>query len=296
MRWPPPAIPGPGWIAAALSAVQDTKIVARIEGELVAVANHALVADGIEPGQLEEIAGSLTRLRGALEIALAHEVDPAQRIEVAADRLVRVPIADLARIGYTITLRLATRARTLRAAYGIERLEDDDRALFEALSRRRPRVCHLGIERAFGGPDDVVWVDERIRRLEGLFAGAAELGALDHTFEGAVIPPEAERTIDVLIATAAARALAGGGFVPEPFDAEALADLADRLGVQGGPRFGDADLERARATLQPLEGEVAVTVTEAVEGALVRLADALWPLVGVDRIDPRFVGVVLHRV
>ncbi|MEQ9497763.1 MAG: DUF6178 family protein [Deltaproteobacteria bacterium] len=284
-----------GLFSAALSAVRDAKQIQRIEGDLVAVANRTLVADGAEPGELEALTASLSRLRGYLEIALAHQVEPARRIEVGADRLERVPIADLARVGYTITLRLGQRARALSNKYGVERLEDDDRALFEALGRKRPRLSHLGIERGFDGPDDVVWVEDRVARLEGLLAGASALQLLDVALEGAIEPPPAERTIDVLIATAAARAVRGDGFVATPLDAEALADLADRLGVEGGPRFGEADVVRAQEALAPLEDDVRAVMRDAVEGALVRLADALWPLVGAT-IDPRFVGVVLRRL
>ena len=290
------AVLNDGLFSAALETIADPKLVTRLEGDLVPVANRALIADGAEPGHLEALTATLTRVKGYIEIALAHGAAPEDRLRTAADRLPRVPLGELVRIGYTITLQLAARARKIALARGLERLDDDDRALFEALGRRRPQLSHLGIERAFGGPDDVLWVDERITRLEGLFAGAETLGVLSHSPSGVIVPPEAERTIDVLVATAAARAVLGEAFLPEPLGGEALADLADRLAAAGGPVFTKADRLRALAPLDALEAPVREALVDEIEGALVRLADVLWPLVGVDRIDPRFVGVVLRRV
>lgn len=283
-----------GLFSAAMSRL-DAKTITWIESNLVPVANRALVADGVEPGQLEEVTATLTRMKGYVEIALAHGVDEERWTEVAADRLARVPIAELFRIGYTVTTRLKTRARALLSEYPAALFDDDDRPLLEALTMRRPRLSHLGVERAFGGPEDVTWVDGRLARLERLIEAAEELDILNDP-AGTVLPPAAERTIDVLMATASARAVLEDRFSARPFTAEELADLADRLAVAGGPAFAPADVEQAVTALSSRSPQMAGMLADEVASALLRVADVLWPLAGASHIDPRFVGVVLTRV
>ena len=102
-------------------------------------------------------------MKGYVEIALAHGVDEERWTEVAADRLARVPIAELFGIGYTITKRVASRARVLLSDYPSPLFDDDDRPLLEALTMRRPRLSHLGVERAIAV---VEFLEDMARRHE----------------------------------------------------------------------------------------------------------------------------------
>jgi hypothetical protein len=253
--------------------------VARIEGDLLPLANEILVADGVSPGAIDEIRAALLHVRGYLEIALSLEAgeDP----EAAAERLAAHPIRVLFRVGYGRALALATRARAILAERAFAELLGDERSILEHLDRKRPRAAsELG--------EPVPFDADRFRRigaalddLEALSAAWASLG-FELPADPRLEPPAPERTADLWLTTAAARAVIDGRFVPIPFDGPSLGELAKKLRAKIEPSI-------------PLEGAARAAVAARVARGLARVADAL-ALVGPSEIDPRFVDGLVRVI
>jgi hypothetical protein len=298
----------------AMSELTDEKIVQRIEGDLVPAANSILIADGRDPGDLEGLKASLSALKGYLEIALGHGVPEGERIEAAKVRLTTFHLIELFRVGYTLTLRIAARARRVIARS--LKLEDVEQAVLDALGRKRPRyspVLEPVAERILKGvPAKEAFEKagyapraaepgrafQSLAELEATEAAVAELEELAEALErgsfvlaadnGLVVPPAPERTVLVLIATATARLLLKQKFEARPLDAEALLDLADVV-AESDPVKLESEVVTA------LEGQPKAIVSRAKK-SLLTLRQALSPLVGASEIDPRFVGIVLCRL
>ncbi|MEM7678062.1 MAG: DUF6178 family protein, partial [Myxococcota bacterium] len=102
------------------------------------------------------------------------------------------------------------------------------------------------------------------------------------------LPPE-EQTFDVELTTAVAHAMVGRAYAVAPLTAEQLADAADGLQRDANerPSFTAERVERAVQAVggAPLRGRV--------ERLLTDFAEQLWPHVGQDRIDPRYVEAVI---
>lgn len=297
----------------AMASLGDDSLVRRIEGDLVPAANAILIADGREPGDLVGLKTSLLALRGYLEIALAHQAPPERAVEIAAARLAGLHLSELFRAGYTVTVHLAARAKALT---GKLKLDGAEQAVLEALSKRRPRYAPVldkiaaGLARGLGeGPALGAGLDEAqvlapprpfgsgaeleaarlwVESLEALAQALEAQGWKDGPDVGVVIPPPQERSTQVLIATATAQLLLGHPFRPVALGAEALLDLADRVGPADAQAL--ADLVAAR-----LAGQPAALVQRGQVGAEA-LRQALLPLVGASEIDPRFLGIVLCRL
>ncbi len=269
-----------GLFSEAMDRLSATEM-ERVAGDLVPVANAALVADGREPGDLGGVEETLLRMRGYLELALAHGVPGAQRVEVAAERLRQQPVATLFRVGHTLTQKRKTRALRLSKHPALrlgERplglLESGELAVVEALLSPRPRFLstldplaarlaagepesklwevwpEIGLPRPFGAPEELAAVDYVLSALEALasYAAANDLRA---DAEGDVLPALPERNATVLVTTAAANVLLGRPFAVQPLQ---LADL-ERLGALlpghgGWPTSLAARIERGLAEVK----------------------------------------------
>ncbi len=319
-----------GLLQEALQGIEDPSQMRRLEGDLVAVANKALVADGVAPSQVEAMHEVLQRLRGYVEIALAEGAEPARRREVATERLLHGHLERLFRVGYTLTVRVAGRARRLLegSALGdgsrdlaLRRLSVAEQGVMEALLLRRPRVSGaveplvaLVLEQdrgALGADVDLVldpgasevrrpfasWADLTAVRwvledLERFVAAWTERPPARPDIEGEVNLPPEERTLDVELTTGAAMVVLGRPYAVAPFSANDLADLADLIRRDDGqsPRF---PTDAVAAAIDVAGGRA---MRYRVARALGGLAEQLWPHVGRDHIDPRFVDAVLTRL
>jgi hypothetical protein len=298
-----------GLLRAGLRELRDPELVHAIEGELVPLANAALVAEHVEPGDLDRLGEVLDRVRAYLELALAYggEGDPAQ---IAAERLSRLPLRTIFAAGWSITFELGARARRLvqRGVFRVRDqnlglLEERDRMVLEALILRRPMYSTIlererpAASRSIRSPADVERIESALLELESLAdaASAYDLARSNLSLEGRLEPPEpSERSVDMLLTTIAASALLGRGPQLLPLDQNALLELAQRVKEAS---FPEDQLEAAIVRLAtPLGGVTSAPYAERVRKGLRALAEALAPFQGRDDLDPRFVGEVVRRL
>jgi hypothetical protein len=297
-----------GLFHQAMSLLDSNELVRRIEGDLVPLANEILVADGAEPGAIEGLRESLTRMRGYIEIGLGYGAAQSL-LETAVQRLKLQPVRTLFRVGYGVTLSLKTRAQKLLGlAPFAMMLSDAERALLGALTLKRPRASRVvapmlerdGIvldedqiaDLIPWGPGVVAALERALDDLEGLADAYAKLDVGSVPVEGVLEPPPEERTIELWLTTGAARALLGGRFELLPCEGSMLMELANRMTGDAG-RF---DVERAILALPPLPDRAQAAAARRIRRGLDVLAENLSPLVGSGAIDPRFVGGVVRRL
>jgi hypothetical protein len=300
-----------GLFHQAMQGIDSNELVRRIEGDLVPLANEILVADGMEPGALESLRESLARMRGYLEIGLAHGAEPPAILETAIRRLRTQPVRTLFRVGYGVTLSFKTRAQRLLAEKRFaSMLSDLERAVLAALALKRPRVSGV-ILPMLTHPERIAYDEAQLadvcpwspaavaalsmvlEDLEGLLevTRALKIDALE--FEGVLEPPAEERTLELWLTTGAAHALIDGAFALAPLDGRGLVALADRLPLRDDRRF---DRDAAIRVMDPLPAPAQAAAARRIRRGLDVLAENLWPLVGSGAIDPRFVGGVVRRL
>ena len=261
-----------------------------LELELVTAANAVLVADAIDPGDLESVRSAVATGRAFVEMGLedASGGDEARAVEVLATTAVK----SLFQRGFGRVLALGWRAERLIAA-GHAGTRDEpllDAPLGEAVSalaRRRP-LYFPGLEaprsewgspaagafepRGFLSSGEVVRTAEALSLAEALAALGARLG-LVRPAAGGVPPPR----LATLYLTALANERLGRAFRPDPLPgheigaaARALADLSDpRLSADGDAGTLLSDLARSRAEELALVRDGAATRPEHVSALLV---------------------------
>lgn len=263
-----------GLFDAAMDGLEDPRRVRRIEGDLVALLNAAIAADGVAPANREAVQAVVSATRGLIELALAHGVTPKDRVSVARARLGQRHISTLFRIGYGLTLNLKARAQKLakRPTFfagetSLGRLDVLSRAVLEALMLRRPRVCiaddrsepePIG-SRPFESADDLARIDGILTELEGLADWLDSSGwVIDADRLPEHVAPElSKRTVDVLFATALLHVLHGDRASVLPFGPDqvrrwasgawppAVGPSALRVAFEGLPPESIGRIERA---------------------------------------------------
>lgn len=294
-----------GLLQAALREIDEPTVVRAIESALVPLANAACVADHVEPGNLEGVEGVLERMRGYIELALSYRASQSELVLAAARRLETHSVRQLFAAGYSITRRLANRAAALVSGGAFARdgdplglLDDDDRAVLEALDQRRP-MYSTGAEgaellrpaqRPFRQPQDVARTAAVLDALAAVTAVAAAMGGLEVPAGPKVAPPAQEHSLGLLLATITAHWLVDGALSLAPFDARQLARLRRALG-------DDADFEGAAAALAEAAGaQPSALLVERLRRSVQPVAESLVDLHGADAIDPRFVDGVLREI
>lgn len=210
--------------------------------ELRALVNRTMVADGIEPGELDTGREVLRRTLGYLSLGLAflarNDTDSAQEF------LLDLPIKEIFRVGYSLTSKLQSKLESLRDNPTLSLIDEDelsllgpdDRAIAESLLRRRPTYAE---DRE---TYDIFKTQEQVDRaafsvgmiafkqmwLFGLHAeSVAELAERIYG-ENLLNPPDAV-TFDSLFATRVANYLLDRDETLEPLDAADLEELAEIL-------------------------------------------------------------------
>jgi hypothetical protein len=106
------------FLGLALAGIDDATRLSTLSAALVALLNRVLVADRIDPAELELVRETAARARDTVSLGLEHAADG--NLERARRVLVETPVHELFRTGYSMTLELARRAQALERAAVVE--------------------------------------------------------------------------------------------------------------------------------------------------------------------------------
>lgn len=250
-----------------------------LELQLLGAGNAVMVADGIDPVDLDQVRAAVAGARAMVELGLGAVAGGEEAR--AAEALVTTPVKRLFQEGFGRVLQLCWRAERLLkgGGAGSRRAPLLDAPLGEALtalSSRRPRYwpgLELPVE-AWGTPAAAVAEGRRFLReadlartaaaldlAEGLAALALELGLATSGAEGAA------PRLSTLYLTALANERSGRPFAPSPLPATDLPGLPARLGALDDPRLasrGEAGALLRSLARRRLE-ELAAHAGEAAE-------------------------------
>ncbi len=318
-----------GLFHRVMSELNDPELEQKIQADLVPLCNSVLVADGSAAGDLEGLQDTLQKVRATIELALSHGLYGAELLPGAVERLRNRHVTELFRVGHTVTLRLRTRALELMRHPALEPLRlaafsDRERLVLEGLLYRRPlyspvldswaqrvaegedgqigRDLSPGAEtdvRPFGREAERKAASQFLAHLEALLAAEThfKLVKKSEDLPETIYPQERfEQSLQVLYTTAAAQKLLGNSFAAQALDGEALLDLCDSLAGIGSA--ADAEFPEIDVKLQASFGELSEVSQKAmghlVQKGLKQLAEQLWPLIGQETIDPRFIEGILR--
>ncbi len=146
-----------------LAEIDDPGTLARVSAALVALLNRVLVADRVDPSEVDDVREVTARARDTLSLGLDHATGG----DVAAARamLERTPLVDVFRGGVSLVDDLARRARVLDRAGVIDPSLDallEPRPLFPCALDPEPTAG----ERPFRTTADLAAVDAYLRDLE----------------------------------------------------------------------------------------------------------------------------------
>lgn len=122
----------------------DTAMLTTLSAELAALHNRTMVADGIEPGEIETGTEVVRRTTGFLSLGL--EFFSRATVETALRIVQEVPLKMIFKVGYSIAMNLQKKAKalmgrpTLSLVEGVpfSLLNPDEAALFEGVTDLRP--------------------------------------------------------------------------------------------------------------------------------------------------------------
>ena len=132
------------FVFQAVKAIRNDQDLRRILFEMRALLNRAVVADGIEPGEIETGREVSRRTLGYLSLGL--QFLSRTDVETAQDYLLEVPIKEIFRVGYSLASKLQKKMESLQERPTLSLIEtdelsllsEDDRAIAESLLRHRP--------------------------------------------------------------------------------------------------------------------------------------------------------------
>jgi hypothetical protein len=233
----------------------------RFQQALLSLHHRALSADGAEPRDLDAGRRTLERVLGLLSVGL--EFGAEREVEVGGRLLASATLAEVFRLGHSLTLQLAQQARRITAdgrlrlslveGQPLSLLPPQERLLLEGLLQARPAYHPVGQEvlAPFTSYDHIEQTAQRLGLLAARITSAFGLLKLDlasiaaAAFQPHTYPPVEAITLDTLLTTAIARAALGDD--PEALVPLSLDDLADLL---AGPIARTRD-ELARAAYDP---------------------------------------------
>jgi hypothetical protein len=276
-------------LLARAAATLDAADREALDMQLITAGNAVLVADAIDPVDLDQVRAAVTGARAMVELGLERlsAGDPARAGVVLAE----TPVKRLFQEGFGRVLELSWRAERLLRAGGAGRrgaplLDAPLGELLEALAARRPRF-HPGLERPqedwgtpavaaleprrFLGSADLALAASALDLCEGLVALARQLELVPASGDG-----ETPR-LSALYLTALANQRLGRRFEPAPIPAGELRAAVAALAPIEDPRLtaaGEAGalllgLARGQAEALALTLDRAVASPELVTELLV---------------------------
>ena len=284
-----------GLLAKSLNRVEPI-VASRIEADLLAVMNSTLVADRIDPADLDAVREALERVRGYINIALGYKPAEVSVDSEAEHRLRTHHVSTLSRVGYTLTLRLSHRVRRLLnheglGGLGLSALNAAETAKAEALLLKRPL---FNAEKPFENVIDYQHAERFVETLELLAEFSKEAGLFAFELGSNVLPTdERERDLDTRLVSGAFHMMLGHEFRIDGLREEELVELLDRLGASSCAGSFEDGPTIAR-TLAERFSQGNRFIADYIESLLNKMAVLLFPLVGSERVDLRFVEGVLR--
>jgi hypothetical protein len=235
-------------LARALSGL-DPSTTEAVAQELAAAGNAAIVADGVDPSDVEEARAAVAGARFLLELGLSR-LAAGDEVRAAAV-LAELPLKRISQEGAGQLIGLSARAARLLASgrAGTRAAPFLDAPLGEALaalSARRPRTVpglgepreRWGTPAAAAGPprrllshDDLARAEAAVALGEALVALAAELGLTPAAGDAAA------PRLSTLYLTALANERLGRPFTPAPLPPGEATEAARRLADLSDPRL-----------------------------------------------------------
>ncbi|MDY0267756.1 DUF6178 family protein [Trichloromonas sp.] len=227
--------------------------------ELTYLVNKVLTAERVDVGDLIQVQAVTEEVYRYLNLALEELADGEVGRGISIFDEIYLEI--LYRVGFSLTLRLGQRAKSVRQSPVGPYLDGPFRALVEALLRKKPRFFEgilqtdRGGERPFATRGELLLAEEWLDRLETrmrLFDGRLgfELPASENLDLAGCHPDHVDDlALSDFFLTALANRLLGRPFVPAPIPRSDLAELHGRV-----CRAGKLDVSLREETLHFLEG------------------------------------------
>jgi len=230
------------YVFRVVQSIQNDDDLRSIMFQLRALLNRAMVADGIEPGEIDTGRPVVRRTLGYLSLGL--EFLARSDIERAQQLVLRHPLKELFRAGYSLTAKLQAKFESLRDEPTLTILEKDelsllspdDRAVAESLMRQRPTYAAdrntFDIFKSQEQLDETAFsvgmIAFKQMWLFGLHADSvAEIGELVYGDETLNSPDSV--TFDLLFATRVAQFLTGGDDPLAPLESSTVEELAETV-------------------------------------------------------------------
>ena len=287
------------YLDAALRGL-DTAEREHAEDELRGVANHALVAELADPGDLEAVRRVGEMVRDYLSLGLEHLSggEPSRASEVVRD----TPLTRVFQVGFSLTLALKFRADRLMKA-PLARVEDtplllsEEAAAVEALRLKRPRralrvsgaepVPFRSLRELASSEALLARAEAQLELFRGLLGGSEEPARQVLARFGLGLPMLG---LERLFSATVAMAVLDGRVDPRPVPQGRTVELGERLfeGTAQAPRLRPSAAERALSVLEPtVPAEARPEVRRLVNTTLERLLGELGtPYLQEGRFDP----------
>jgi hypothetical protein len=267
--------------------------------EMASVVNKVIMADRVAMGDVEQVAGVISKVDAYLNLAL--EWLAGQDVAAAKECLATCYWEDLFRIGHSFTLKLQRRAAVVGKTSVAPYLDPNARACVAALSQFPPLFFEgvadatRGGTRLFTSIADIHAVEKWLGRIEvqrqifedALQFALPEPALLDLT--GCQPEQADEVTLVEFFLTSLANRLLGRDFQPLPIAEEELAGLHGMVSQSGmlNPRLREETVKWLES-LVPGGGAFASYCLDIWEDEFCS--------VGFEDIDPRFVGGLIIRL
>jgi len=226
------------YVFEVVKSIRNDEDLRRLLFQLRALLNRAMVADGIEPGEIDTGRPVVRRTLGYL--SLGFEFVARGDIERAQELVLSRPLKELFQVGYSLTAKLQAKLESLRDEPTLSILEKDelslldpdDRAVAESLLRQRPTYAEdrqtFDIFKSQDQLDETAFsvgmIAFKQMWLFGLHAeSVAEVGKLVYGDRTLNSPDEV--TFDLLFATRLVHFLTDGDEPLDPIDPSTLQDL-----------------------------------------------------------------------
>ena len=283
-----------GLLAKALADGMDEEMA----WEMASVVNKVIMADRIAMGDVEQVAGVISKVDAYLNLAL--EWMAGQDVAAAKECLTNCYWEDLFRVGHSFTLKLQRQAAVVSKTSVAPYLDPNARSCIAALTRFPPLFFEgvadatRGGTRLFASIAEIHSVEKWLARIEiqrQLFEDAMQFtlplpADLDLT---GCHPDEADDvTLVEFFLTSLANRLLGREFQPLPIAEEELAGLHGMVSQSGvlNPRLREETVKWLDS-LAPGGGDFASFCLDIWEDEFCS--------VGFEDIDPRFVGGLIIR-